>query len=151
MGKNSVLILGIGNPIRKDDGIGPAIITHLQNSREYNHVDFLDGGTDGLSLIEYIKDYKKVIIIDAVDMGASPGDIRLFSPDEVKLNIITESLSTHGFGLAEVIDLIKKLGIKVDLKIIGIQPKDISLGQGLNKEISAKIGEIIDIVRHSIN
>jgi hydrogenase maturation protease len=88
--KKETLILGVGNPLRRDDGIGPEVIRLLteektKKNRMYElpyDVDLLDGGTDGLGLIEYLKEYKKVIIIDAVEMKLAPGTVKVFTPEE---------------------------------------------------------------------
>ena len=150
MVKNRTLILGVGNPFRRDDGIGPAVISRLKSENELEGIDLLDGGTDGLSLIEYIKGYEKVLIVDAVDMGMVPGEVRVFSPDEAKLKIKTDVLSTHGFGLAEVIGLMGTLEMKTDLRIIGIQAKDVTFGEGLSPEVSSKIEEILELVKENL-
>ncbi len=138
----------MGNPLRRDDGIGPKIIQLLEENRNsYNlssKADLLDGGTDGLGLIEYLKEYKKVIIIDAVDMKLEPGTIKIFTPLEAVLNIKSDALSTHGFGIAELIKLAKELNINPELIIVGVQPEDVSYGEGLSKIINSKLNEIIE-------
>jgi hydrogenase maturation protease len=147
-----ILVLGVGNPYRRDDGIGPAVISRLKSEwrlRE-SYVDLLDGGTDGLSLIEYIEGYAKVLVVDAVDMGVAPGEVRMFSPEEAKLTIKADALSTHGFGLAEVIALMEKLEMKTDMRIIGIQAKDVTFGEGMSPEVSSKIEEILELVRENL-
>jgi len=144
------LILGVGNPFRRDDGIGPAVIQRLQAENCLEGIDLLDGGTDGFSLLEYIKGYKHVLVIDAVDMGMTPGEMRMFSPDEAKLTIQTDALSTHGFGLAEVLGLMETLGIENNLQIIGIQVKDMRLGEGMSPEVSAKIEDILELIKEYI-
>jgi len=145
MVKNNTLILGVGNTYRKDDGVGPAIIALLQNNKR-SGVDYLDGGVDGLALIDIISLYSKVIIIDAVDMKTPPGTVKLFSPSDVRLQIKSDALSTHGFGLAEVIKLIEQLDVKTLLQIIGIQPQDISFGEGLSEVIEKQVQRIIKLV-----
>jgi len=150
MTKNKTLVLGIGNPFRRDDGIGPAVISCLKSENSLEGIDLLDGGTDGLALIDYIQGYKKVLVVDAVDMGMAPGEVRTFSPEEAKLTIKTDALSTHGFGLAEVIALMEKLEKKIDMRIIGIQAKDVSFGEGMSPEVSSKIEEILELVKENI-
>jgi hydrogenase maturation protease len=147
MTKNKTLVLGIGNPYRRDDGIGPAVINRLQSENGLEGIDLLDGGTDGLSLIDYMKGYEKVIVVDAVNMGMASGEVRVFSPEEAKLTIKADALSTHGFGLAEVIALMEKLEMNTDMRIIGIQAKDVSFGEGMSPEVSSKIEEILKLVK----
>jgi hydrogenase maturation protease len=147
---NKILVLGVGNPFRRDDGIGPAVISRLKSENHLNGVDLLDGGTDGLSLIDYIEGYEKVLVVDAVDMGAAPGEVRMFSPEDAKLTIKADTLSTHGFGLAEVIALMEKLEMKTDMHIIGIQAKDVNFGEGMSPELSSKIEEILKLIKENI-
>ena len=93
--KPKILIIGVGNPFRSDDGIGPAIIKILQAE---NNPDFVlvDGGTDGLALLDQLAEYEKSIIIDAVQMLEAPGVVKSFTPAEAKIKIKSDVLSTHG-------------------------------------------------------
>jgi hydrogenase maturation protease len=139
-------IIGVGNPLRHDDGFGPKIIEILRQQPNLD-ADLHDGGTDGLALLDVIAQYQQVIIIDAVNMNAPSGTLRSFSPDEARLKIHADTLSTHGFGIAEVVRLMQELAIKTDLTIIGIQPEDISFGEGLSAVVAAKIPEVLGMVK----
>lgn len=152
--KKETLILGVGNPLRRDDGIGPEVIRLFEENRAKKNnsyglpadIDLVDGGTDGLGLIEYLKDYKKVIIIDAVEMKLPPGTIKVFTPEEAVIGINTDSLSTHGFGIAELIKLAKELDINPELIIVGVQPEDISYGEKLSTVVESKFYELIETI-----
>ena len=145
MGKKTIII-GVGNTLCHDDGIGQIVVQSLINSDIRNKAFILDGGTDGLALIDYIKDHEKIIIVDAVNMDLDPGEIKVFTPNDVILNVRSDSLSTHGLGLAELLCLIKELDINRDIKIVGIQPNDVSVGEGLSHEVQSKTDEIIRII-----
>ena len=149
MAESKTLVLGIGNSFRRDDGVGPAVINRLNAEADLEDIDVLDGGTDGISLLEYLKGYEKALIIDAVDMGMEPGEVRVFSPDEARL-IRADALSTHGIGLAEVIGMMKILNIEVELRIIGIQAKDVTFGEGLSPELSSNIETILELVKEEV-
>lgn len=144
---NKRLILGVGNSFRRDDGIGPAVIQALQAGDELQGANLLDGGTDGFSLLEYMKGYDEVLVVDAVDMGLNPGSIRMFSPAEARMTIQADALSTHGFGLAEVIALMETLNIETELNILGVQVKDISFGEEMSPEVSETIPELLERVK----
>jgi hydrogenase maturation protease len=150
MPENSTLVLGVGNPFRRDDGIGPAVIARLQSDEGLKGVDVLDGGIDGLALMDYMQGYQKVLIVDAVNMGAHPGEFRLFSPQEAALSITADALSTHGFGVAELIALMNKLDMQVDMRILGIQAKDVTFGEGFSPEISARLDDILELVKKEV-
>ncbi len=150
MNDSRSLILGVGNPLRRDDGVGVEIIRRLtknfSDGRLSVSTDLMDGGTDGLALLEYIKGYKKVTLIDAVEMGVDPGIIKVFTPEEAILHIGTDSLSTHGFGIAEFIRFARELNILPECTIIGIQPEDIGYGEELSYPVQSGIEKVISII-----
>lgn len=148
MVNKKLLILGVGNTFRRDDGVGIKAIELLWQENLPN-VDLIDGGIDGLGLIDTIKQYQRAIIIDAVDMQLMPGAVKSFDAAEAKIKIKNDALSTHGFGLAEVIGLLEKLGCKTVIKIVGIQPQDISFGEGLTEQVKASLSEIVELVRRN--
>lgn len=139
-----ILILGVGNPLRRDDGAGPAAVQRLKElkaagSPALYSCSIIDGGTDGLGLIEYLKEFKKVFLIDAVNMGLTPGAVKQFTPEDALIKIRTDSLSTHGFGISELITLSRELGILPEITIIGVQPVDTGYGEDLSPEIESAI------------
>jgi hydrogenase maturation protease len=151
MPNNSMLILGVGNPFRRDDGIGPAIIARLRAEGALQGVDLVDGGVDGLTLIDTVQGYARVVIVDAVNMGAAPGEFRLFTPQDAVLSVSSDALSTHGFGLAEVVALMEKLDMRVNMQILGIQAKDVSFGEGLSPELDCRIDTMLEVLHQIIS
>jgi hydrogenase maturation protease len=148
MGK--MLVLGVGNPFRRDDGIGPAVIQRLHADTHLEGIDLLDGGIDGFSLIDHIQGYAKVLVVDAVEMGEQPGAIRVFTPDEAIVKIQADALSTHGFGLAEVLAFMQKLDMRPEVRIIGIQANDVTVGEGMSPEVSSRIDDVLEVVKNAI-
>lgn len=146
MAANDVLILGVGNLLRRDDGVGIKAIELLRHEK-LSGVVIQDGGTDGLGLIDIIKPYSRAIIIDAVDMRAHPGTVKLFSSHDAKINIKNDALSTHGFGLAEVLGLMEQLGFTTAVEIVGVQMQDISFGEELTDVVAAKLPYIVELVK----
>jgi hydrogenase maturation protease len=142
---NKLLILGVGNSMRQDDGIGPKIVNLIQE-KQLSAVDVINGGIDGLSLLDVIVYYERAIIIDAIDMQADPGTIKVFAPEQAKIIIKSDALSTHGFGLAEVIKLAEELGIEAKLTIVGVQPQTVGFGEWISSVVANKIPELVDIV-----
>lgn len=140
--KQPLLIVGVGNPYRQDDGIGPEIIRLLRKEEDLD-CELLDGGTDALALLDIIPNYKKVILIDAVEMGTEPGTVKAFKPNEAKLKIQSDALSTHGFGVIALIELLNQLQVSSNLIIIGVQAKDIDFGEGLSPEVGRQIPTVI--------
>ena len=83
--KKPVIVLGLGNPLMADEGIGTKLIEALKSACGGNtQADFFDAGTGGMSVLTYIANRKKAIIIDCALMDTQPGTIKRFTPDEVK-------------------------------------------------------------------
>lgn len=154
---SQTLILGVGNIYRGDDGIGPRVIEKLKSQLlsdtpvSDTNWDIIDGGIDGLALLDIIQQYSKAIIIDAVNMNEPPGTIKIFTPGEAKILIHSDALSTHGFGLAEVLALSQQLDIKTKIQIIGIQPQNIEWSETLTPKIASKIDDVIEWIRIHID
>lgn len=101
---NDILVLGIGNYLMGDEGIGVQFIKNLDTSKFPENISFLDGGTGGFSLVPYIESHKHVIIIDATMDGKEEGTISLLTPkfsDDFPV-----SLSGHNFGLKDMMDIL---------------------------------------------
>jgi hydrogenase maturation protease len=139
-----VLILGLGNPLLGDEGIGVRVVEELQGLELPDGVTVVEGGTAGLGLIGLMKGYQKVIIVDAADMGCPPGRVVRFTPLEAQLKTAEAPLSLHQIGLGEVLALAEALEVApAELVIIGIQPSRVEMGAGLSPEVEGAIPQII--------
>ena len=145
----NTIIAGVGNPFRRDDGFGCEVIRLLRLENNHNFV-LVDCGTDGLALLDRISGYAQVVIIDAVRMRELSGVIKVFSTTEAKVKIKSDVLSTHGLGLAEMLKLIEVLDIKANIKIIGIQPKDIGFGEGFSDEVKNQIPQVLNLIKQIV-
>ena len=140
--RRPILILGIGNILLRDEGVGVRVIETLQQQKTPDTIDLVDGGTSGADLIDVLADRRKVIIVDAVDAGKAPGTVIRFEEDDLE-NIPNSALSLHELGIAETLKMTSKLNCKPkEVVFFGIQPKDISPGL----ELSDEMGEIVPIV-----
>lgn len=148
--KSKILVVGVGNPLRRDDGIGSEIIKILQKESNPNFT-LIDVGTDSFLIFDQLSLYKKVIIIDAVSMGEDSGVVKLFTPKEAKLKIKNDALSTHGFGLVQILKLVEKFDITTVIKVIGIQPQNISFGEGLSDVVKKNVPQILDLIKKEIS
>ena len=140
--RRPILILGIGNILLRDEGVGVRVIETLQQQEIPDTINLVDGGTSGADLIDILADRRKVIIVDAVDAGKAPGTVIRFEEDDLE-NIPNSALSLHELGIAETLKMTSKLNCKPkEVVFFGIQPKDISPGL----ELSDEIAEIVPIV-----
>jgi hydrogenase maturation protease len=142
-----VLILGLGNPLLGDEGIGVRVVEELRGLALPDGVDVVEGGTGGLRLISLMEGYPRVIIVDAADMGQPPGQVIRFTPVEAQFKTVESPLSLHQIGLGEVLDLAEALEMApAELIIIGIQPGRIEEGAELSVEVEAAIPQVIRII-----
>jgi hydrogenase maturation protease len=144
MGSNvQTAVLGIGNPLCRDDGIGIHVIQAMRESGKYGGIELIDGGTapDLLDLID--AQVKKLIIIDALKGGGPPGSIYNFELSDD--NISEEApVSLHGLGVLDSLLMMKKLGIpRPQVIVIGIEPADVSHGLKLSQELEGLVPAVI--------
>jgi hydrogenase maturation protease len=141
-----ILILGIGNILLRDEGVGVHVANQLQTMDLPPDVEVMDGGTLGLNLLYYIEGRKKVIVIDTVGIGDPPGTIYRFTDQE--LGIKKSFLRTaHGIDIVDVVKTAEMLGKKPEeIVFIGIEPEDIDEGLEPTALIAKRIPVIIELV-----
>lgn len=149
--RNKTLVLGIGNILLGDEGIGVRVVEQLQNTNLKKQADLIDGGTAGADLLDVIADRHKVIVVDATDAGAEPGTIFRLLPEDIESRA-EAAISLHDVGIAETLLMTRQLGCEPDeVVIFGVQPKDISCSTELSPPIRAVIHELIDMIKHEIS
>jgi hydrogenase maturation protease len=145
-----ILILGIGNILLKDEGIGVHVANELQKAQLPPDVEVMDGGTMGIDLLFYIEGRKKVIVVDTVKAGEDPGTMYRFTDKD--LSFKKDLLRTaHGIDFSDVIRTSQMMGTKPDKVIfIGIEPLDMSEGMELSPLIAGRIPAIIGLVKKEL-
>lgn len=143
--KNETVVLGLGNPLMADEGIGNKLIELLQStSEQFSGVDFLDAGTGGMSLLYHFENRKKAIIIDCAFMDETPGAIKRFTPEEVKTVKKLAHLSLHEVDILKVIELAKQLDqCPEEIVFYAIQPEKVEQKQYLSKTLQQKLPQYI--------
>ncbi len=136
--KGKVLILGIGNPMKQDDGLGPQLIEKLKSQKP--KAELLNAGTAPENYTGKIKQINPdtLVIIDAIEFGEKPGSIKVFEIEQIK----TRSLSTHNISLKTFVDFLKADLPKLNVVVVGIQPKAINFKEGLSPEIEKAVAEL---------
>lgn len=135
--KGKVVILGIGNTLRSDDGVGSILASHIKDKVKFMVFDAEVNPENYLGKITKEKP-DTIVIIDAVDFGGSPGEFRVLEADDLKT---ANLFSTHNASLSLLINYLQS-HLKVDIIILIIQPKNISFGERLSPEISETLGKL---------
>lgn len=143
------VIIGIGNILLKDDGVGVHTINCLRSENIPSAIELVDGGTSTLNILGYFLDYSRVIIIDCLRAGYEPGTIYKINPDEIS-NYKSENLSLHDVQILDVIKMANMIGKFPKVTIIGIEPKEISLNTELTETIKNKVPEVIKHIKNEL-
>jgi len=142
-----IAVLGVGNILLTDEGIGVRVIEALQSRyRLPDHVLVLDGGTAGMELLEPLEGLDALIIADAVRVGQAPGSVVLLQGDEVPAFFRTK-ISPHQIGLSDLLaalELTEQAPKSVSL--IGLQPVSLDTGMALTPEAEARMPEMLALV-----
>lgn len=142
--EKKTLIIGIGNPLMSDDGLGRKALEMLAQQDLPHGVELLELGTPGWGLAATFEGYQKVVIIDAIRMGQNPGAWRRFSPHEVRFISNDASLSLHEPGLAESLELAQALDLlPEEIIIYGVEPANTDFGFDLSPQMEETIPTLI--------
>jgi len=135
--KGKVVILGIGNVLRSDDGVGSILAARIEGKLPWIVYDAGESPENYLGKI--IKDKPdNIVLVDAVDFGGKPGEYRVLESDDLKT---TNLFSTHNASLSLTINYLQN-NLKVDIIILIIQPKKISFGDNLSPELKQALSEL---------
>lgn len=141
-----VLVMGVGNILCGDDGIGIHIIRDLQKLTLPGNIELLDGGTASLSFLDNISNREKVIIIDAVKANNEPGTIYRFTPDDINVKSDLAS-SLHTIGIIESLTLFELMGSRPkEVVFFGIEPEIIEWGMALSAKVESAIPELLKMI-----
>lgn len=135
---DKILILGIGNLLMGDEGIGIHIVREFEKVNKFSNVEIVDGGTGGFHLLSYLQDYKKIVIVDAAIGNEVAGTIKVIKPKYA--SDFPKSLTAHDIGLK---DLIESAAILGDLPDITLMIVFIDKITNMEIELSSQVESII--------
>jgi hydrogenase maturation protease len=143
-----ILIICLGNPLMRDEGIGIRLASELSAHLAVNpDVEVLDLGTGGLSVIHAIAGREKIIFVDCAVMGQEPGTMFRFTPEQVRSKKLRIRYSLHEGDLLNTLKLSRQLGKCPDnIVIFGIEPKEVLQGEGLSSELHNNIQQYVQTI-----
>ena len=148
--QGKTLILGVGNLLLQDEGVGVHAIQALAKLAWPEQVNLQEGATAGLDLLYLVEGYARLIVIDAVRAGGKPGTLYRFTPADV-IAQRPALTSLHQVGLLDALALARELGqAPAQVVIIGVEPKSMAWGMELSPEVQAALPQIIERVREEI-
>lgn len=142
-----IKIIGIGNTLYHDEGVGVHILPYLEKRLEgFHHVEIIEGATDGIKLLGPVEEADYLIVIDAINAGKKAGELITIRNEEIP-NYLGVKMSVHQIGFQEVLFAAKLLDrLPKEIVMFGIQPESLEFGIGLSKIVEEKLEELADNV-----
>ena len=143
----STVVLGIGNLLWADEGFGVRCVEALAAGWQFGPgVQLVDGGTQGLYLLQHVQAARRLLIFDAIDYGLAPGTLKLVEGDEVPQFLGAKKMSLHQTGFQEVLALARFTGCLPDeLLLVGCQPAELEdFGGSLTGPVRAALPQALD-------
>ena len=135
-----ITVLGVGNPIMGDDGVGIELLRAVNQACADPRVEFVDGGISGMELLGTVQDAAKLLILDAVS-GSTPGTVVELAGDQIT-RLVSSKLSPHQVGLLDVFGAARLTGQEpADVCVVGIVPESVDLGVGLSVVVASSLPE----------
>jgi hydrogenase maturation protease len=143
--EDRVLIMGVGNYLMGDEGVGVHAAQKLMSAGLPDYVDVVDGGTGGFHLLEYFEKYRQVILVDATLDGLKAGTIRLIKPKFAA--DFPKSMSTHDIGLRDMVNSLQLLGQIPEMHLFVVSIEYIQQqGVEMTDEVEAAMPELLNLV-----
>ena len=142
----TTLVIGLGNPLRGDDGIGPAVVAALRP--EGSRLTLIESA--GNDLVEWLAsdEFDRILIVDAADFGRAPGSWVRLTSDRLAAS---EGGLCHGLGLVEALDLLRALGLRPPpITIFAVQPAAVAWGPGLSLEARRAVAALASAIRDEL-
>jgi len=143
---SGTVVIGLGNPLMGDDGVGLAALERLRAEWQLDGVELVDGATWGLSLVPVIEDAERVVLLDAIAANGAPGDIIELSRDRLPI-YLTRKLSPHQVDMRDALAVAELRGrLPNDVVAIGVQPETVALGTELSAPVAQQLGALVGTV-----
>ena len=137
-------VIGIGNLLRGDDGIGCRVISELEKQNLPADVDLIDGGSGGASLISLLTDVEQFIVIDAVDMGCSPGTVICLTKKQLLSSPADKpALDLHSGDLIGLLQLADSMATLKEVILFGVQAEQMEYTRTLSPAVAATVPKLV--------
>lgn len=142
----STVVIGLGNPLMGDDGVGLAVLARLCDGWDLPDVELVDGGTWGLSLVPVIEDAQRLLLVDAIAAHREPGTIIELKRDRLPI-YLSRKLSPHQVDMRDALAVAELRGfLPNEIVAIGVQPAVVELGIELSPPVAAQLDALVHAV-----
>jgi hydrogenase maturation protease len=141
----SIVVIGIGNPWRRDDGVGWAVADAARR-RLRSAITILESDGEASRLLDAWADHDLAVVVDAVCSGATPGTIHVWD-DDAEMAPTARPAGTHVLGLAEAIALGRALErLPARLVVVGVEASETAAGHGLSPAVAGAVDQVVDVI-----
>jgi hydrogenase maturation protease len=139
-------VIGLGNPLMGDDGFGLVALARLRDEWTLEGVELADGGTWGLSLLPLVEDAERLVLLDAIAAGVSPGEVVVLERDRLPI-YLSRKLSPHQVDMRDVLAVAEWRGkLPAETVAIGVQPQLVEMGLGLSPAVDRAVETAVGLV-----
>jgi hydrogenase maturation protease len=154
MSGRATLVLGLGNVLLGDEGVGVRVLERLLDDRAAGLLDapaeLVDGGTLGLELLPLLDDAESVVMIDAIDLGLRPGAVVVLRDAELTARL-GGAISVHQLGVGDLLAVARLRGtMPARASLVGVQPERLEVGLELSDAVAAAVPEAARLARREI-
>ncbi|MFN8579462.1 MAG: HyaD/HybD family hydrogenase maturation endopeptidase [Gemmatimonadaceae bacterium] len=141
------VVLGLGNALMADDGVGLYALSHLQDDWfTPPDVEFVDGGTWGLRLLPIVDNADRLLVLDAVDSGSPPGTLSELRGEQIPIFLERTKLSPHQVDLRDVLALCELRGRSpAEVVVLGIQPQRVEMSTELSPAVRDQLDGLVTL------
>ena len=143
-------VIGVGNALMTDDGIGEAILAELDRPDLPSNVDLINAGGDPLRVLQDLDAVDFALVIDAADMRLEPGDVRVFGCEELAASLLAEGRPAHAVDVSGVLRLARMLGLSRKLRFLAVQTASVAPGQGLSAAVRSRWPGLVQRVHEEL-
>lgn len=147
-----LLVIGVGNVLLSDEGVGVHVVRELER-QDPEHASLppgtrlVDGGTLGLDLLPMIAGADAVVLVDAVNLGATPGTLTVLRGAEVE-GTLARHVSAHQVGVADLVAVARLTGcLPRNVALVGIKPASMEIGLSLTPRVEAAVAGAVELLR----
>lgn len=144
-----VLVIGVGNPLMSDDGVGQRLLEALAaRPPALDGVEYLDAGTLGFMLLPHVEQCNALLALDAANLGAEPGAVKVFEGEALDAFVRTPRCSVHELGLRDLLDAARLTdSLPGRRALVGVQPGQLGWGTALSAPVAAAVPAATDAAR----
>lgn len=146
----TIMVIGIGNYILQDEGVGVHVINHLTEMELPEQVSLVDGGTHSYDLVDFFCQADTIIVVDALKAGGEPGTIYRAPLEDLGLKGDENATSLHQMHFIEAVQMVNLMGHHPRIIVFGVEPKIIDWGLELTSEVAAQVPRVAALIKEEI-